>query len=172
MHREPAFTLSGQIFPLKCTSTDNDTRLDISASGFWGGRFEKTYFDVGVFNANAPSYVSSAITSCYRKQEQEKKRKYKERIRMVEQASFMPLVFSCTGGASKLTTTFLKNLSYMISEKSETPYSITVCWIRCRLAFALLRSAVMCLRGCRSRKQQMTPPSSMLSVSAESLLHR
>ena len=73
---------------------------------------------------------------------------------MVEQASFTPLVFSCTGGACKLTATFLKKLSSMISEKSETPYIITVCRIRCRMAFALLRSAVMCLRGCRSRNSR------------------
>ena len=45
---------------------------------------------------------------------------------MAEQASFTPLVFSCTGGASKLTTTFLKKLSSMISEESETPYTVSL----------------------------------------------
>ena len=39
---------------------------------------------------------------------------------MVEQDFFTPLVFTYTGDASKLTTTFLKKLSSMISEKSET----------------------------------------------------
>ena len=29
-------------------------RLDIAANGFWGGTFERTYFDVRVFNPHAP----------------------------------------------------------------------------------------------------------------------
>ena len=29
-------------------------RLDIAANGVWGGTFEKTYFDVRVFNPHAP----------------------------------------------------------------------------------------------------------------------
>ena len=34
---------------------NNDARLDIVAGGLWGGRFERTYFDVRVFNPYAPS---------------------------------------------------------------------------------------------------------------------
>ena len=36
---------------LPLTGNEQDgKRLDIKARGFWGGRFEETFFDVGVFN--------------------------------------------------------------------------------------------------------------------------
>ena len=38
----------------------------------------------------------------------------------------------------------------MIAEKHSKPYSRTMHWIRCRLSFSLLRSAIICLRGSRS----------------------
>ena len=31
-------------------------RLDIAANGFWGGRYERTFFDVRMFNPHAPSH--------------------------------------------------------------------------------------------------------------------
>ena len=38
----------------------------------------------------------------------------------------------------------------MLAEKQGTQYSKTIQWIRCKLSFALLRTAVLCIRGCRS----------------------
>ena len=37
------------------TNVQDGARLDISASGVWGGRFERTFFDVRVFNPLAAS---------------------------------------------------------------------------------------------------------------------
>jgi len=48
--------------------------LDVSANGVWGGRFQKTYFDVRVFNPLAPSNRNQAPAAMYRKYELEKKR--------------------------------------------------------------------------------------------------
>ena len=31
-------------------NTDDGAWLDIAANGFWGGKFERAYFDVRVFN--------------------------------------------------------------------------------------------------------------------------
>ena len=36
-------------------NTKDGARLDIAANGFWGGTYEKTFFDVRVFNSHAPS---------------------------------------------------------------------------------------------------------------------
>ena len=84
VQKEPILQkLTGKILLQKSNSTDDEARLDISACGFWGGRFQKTYFDVRIFNPLAQSYRSSAISSLYRKQEQEKKRKYEAQIRRV-----------------------------------------------------------------------------------------
>ena len=35
--------------------SDDGARLDIAANGFWGGRSERAFFDVRVFNPHAPS---------------------------------------------------------------------------------------------------------------------
>lgn len=47
--------LSGECFHLRSTNQDNQARLDVAASGIWGGRFERTFIDVQVFNPMAPS---------------------------------------------------------------------------------------------------------------------
>ena len=58
--------LTGELLPQKSNSTDDEDRLKLSASGFWDSRFQKTYFDVRIFNPHAQSYRSSAISSLYR----------------------------------------------------------------------------------------------------------
>ena len=63
---------------------------------------------------------------------------------------FLPLVFSTTGGMEMIATVVYKRLASMISEAHGKPYSKTMQWIRCKLSFSLLRSAIMCLCGSRS----------------------
>ena len=69
---------------------DNGARLDIAVHGFWGGRFEKAFLDVRVFNPCARSNQQVSLASVYRRHEQEKKRQYKQRIREVEHSTFTP----------------------------------------------------------------------------------
>ena len=69
----------------------------------------------------------------------------------------------------KLTDTFIEQLSTMTSEKSNLPYSITTNWIQCHVTFALVRSAVMCLRGCRA-KPVSSKQDNILLAAAESQL--
>ena len=147
-HLEP---LQGEQFRSASTATTDGARLDISASGFWGGRFERTFFDVQVFNPNVQSNVLSSLPSLYRRHERQKRAKYEQRIRDVERSTFCPLIWSTSGGAGPAATCFLKRLADKLSERTEEPYSTTMGWLRCRLGFALTRSAVMCLRGSRSR---------------------
>ncbi|XP_062508509.1 uncharacterized protein LOC134184780 [Corticium candelabrum] len=109
VHKEPVLQpLNGEVFQKRCTTSDENARLDIAVSGFWGGHFQRTFFDVRVFNPNASSYKSVQIPSLYKRQEQEKKRRYEERINNVELSSFTPIILACTGGCSKLTSIFLK----------------------------------------------------------------
>ena len=51
-HLQP---VTGEKFILTSSNIEDGARLDISANGFWGGRCEKTYIDVKVFNHHAPS---------------------------------------------------------------------------------------------------------------------
>ncbi len=132
------------------SNVQEGARLDIAANGFWGGRFERTYFDVRVFNPHAKSHRQSSLSTCYRKQEGIKKRAYEQRIREVEHSSFTPLVFSATGGMANEATAFYKRLASCLATKWDQSYSSTMSWLRCRLTFSLLRSAIQCIRGTRS----------------------
>ena len=111
---------------------------------------EKTYFDVRVFNPYAPSNKNQTPSACYRKHKREKKRAYDQRVREVEHSSFTPLVFSATGGMGREATCFYKRLASMLANKWDQPYSTTLWWLRCRLTFSLIRSAIQALRGARS----------------------
>ena len=133
--------------------TTDGARLDIAASGFWGGRYEMTFLDVRVFNPYVPSNRQTTIDKCFRKHEMEKKRTYEQCVREIEHASFTPLVLSASGGLTKEATNFYKCLASKLAEKWTIHfYSLTMNWLRCTLSFALLRSAIQCVQGARSTR--------------------
>ena len=125
-HLQP---LSGETMPLRSANTDDNSRLDIAAHGFWESRFERAFFDVRVFNPCAQSNRQTSLLSTYRRHEQEKKRQYDQRIREVEHSTFTPLVLSTTGGMGRAATSFYKRLVAMLSEKRDVPYSKMIGWI-------------------------------------------
>ena len=104
-------------------------RLDIAANGVWGGIFEKTYFDVRVFNPHAPSNRHTNPQSTYRKHEQIKKRAYEQQVREIEHATFSPLVLSATGSLAREATTFYKRLASMLASKWDQTYNSTLGWL-------------------------------------------
>lgn len=163
--------LTGEHFRRRTTNTDDHARLDIRARGFWGGRFEVAFFDVRIFNPTAPSNRSRPLPSVYRSQERQKINLYEERVREVERGSFTPLVFSTTGGVSKLTSVFLRTLASKLAEKRDVPYSTLICWLRTVLNFSLLRAAVMCLRGSRSSSRRLVCETEHLPLLAVSEAH-
>ncbi len=59
-------------------------RRDIAANDFWGGHYERTFFDVRVFNPHAGSNRQTSLAACYRKHEAIKMRAYEQRVREVE----------------------------------------------------------------------------------------
>ena len=143
--------LSGEAQFYRSANVSPDARLDVSARGFWGDRFSRTMFDVRVFHPNAPSSRSASVTSQFVKHEKAKRRQYEQRVRDVEGASFVPLVFSTSGGMARAAVLTFKRLASLLSEKLGLSYSATVNVVRCRLSFALLRSAITALRGSRRR---------------------
>ena len=130
--------------------TEDEARLDIAANGLWGGRYERAYFDVRVFNPFAPSNRLQSLSAVYRKHENLKKRAYQQRVCEVEHASFTPLVLSLTGGLGGNARVCLKRLATLLSNKWDSPYSQTIAWMRVQLSFALLRSSIQCICGARS----------------------
>ena len=134
----------------RTVNREDGARLDVVAENFGGRDRQRTFFDVRVFNPFAPSHLNTPLPQCYRQNEQEKRRAYEQRIREIEHGSFCPLVFSTSGGMGITTTIVYKRLAELIAAKQSKPYSKTMNWIRCKLSFSLLRSAVMCIRGSRS----------------------
>ena len=82
-HLQP---LSGETLQYKTANRDDNARLDIAANGFWGRRFERSYFDVRIFNPNAPS--NQPLHSAYRRHYKEQRREYQQRVHEVENVSY------------------------------------------------------------------------------------
>ena len=141
--------LSNEQMRLKSANIDDGARLDVIAEDFWGTR-QRAFFDVRVFNPFAPSLRNTSIVTLYRQKEQEKRRSYDERIREVEHGSFAPLVFSTSGGMGPAAQVVYKRIASLIANKQKKHYSLIISYIRCKITFSLLRSAIMCLRGCRT----------------------
>ena len=143
--------LNGEVFRARSTTTSDEARSDIRATGFWTRR-EDAFFDVRVFHANAPSNRTRTLQEACRHHEHLKQLEYEDRIINVDRGSFCPLVFSTSGSVGPLCDRFLKRLAGKISDLDQGHYSEIMAYIRCRISFALLRSAVMCIRGSRSSR--------------------
>ena len=137
--------LSGETMSYQTANSTDGARLDVKAQGFWGCETQCAFFDVRVFNPLAHSYHNTSLANSYRKNEQEKRQAYDQRVREVEHGCFSPLVFSVAGGMGPSATVVYKRLATMISTKFNQQYSQTINWLRCRLTFSLLRSEIMCI---------------------------
>jgi len=105
---------------------------------------------VRVFNSHEPSNCKTSNAACYRRHELEKRRAYERRIIEVEHDSFTPIVLSTSGGWGPLTTVAFRRLAGPLSIKHSQPYSTTLGFMRCKIAFSLIEPTIMCLRGARS----------------------
>ena len=130
-----------------------DARLDVHARGFWE-RQRSAFFDIRVCHPNAESYKELTPKQIYRMHENEKKRLYNRRVVEIEQGTFTPLVFTTTGGMGEECKRYHSRLAEMIASKKGELYSKTMAWMRTKISFSLIRSALVCLRGTRSRKSK------------------
>ena len=67
----------------------------------------------------------------------------------MEHSTFVPAVFSTTGGMGKSATSLFKRIALLLVEKSGDAYSTIVASLRCQISFSLICSSIMCLRGSR-----------------------
>ena len=133
-------------------NTAPDARFDIVARGFWE-RQRSAFFDVRICHPNADSYRDMDLNQIYGQHETEKKRQYASRILEVERATFTPLVFSTTGGMAMECKRYHSRLAELVATKKGKSYVTTTSWIRARVSFALLRSALLYLRGSRATRR-------------------
>ena len=126
-HLQP---LTKELLQYRTANVKDDASLNIAANGFWGGRFEKAFFDVRIFNPCTQLNHQSSLQATYKKHEQLKRRHYDQRVREIEHGTFTLLVLSTTGGMGKAATTFYKRLASFLSDKRDENYSQTMNWLR------------------------------------------
>ena len=73
----------------------------------------------------------------------------------IEQETFTPLVFTTTGGMADECVKYHSRLAELIANEKGESYSSAISWIRAKVSFAIVRSAILCLRGSRSRRRQL-----------------
>ena len=129
-----------------------EARLDVHCRGFW--ERQRAFLDIRVCHPNADSYKELSPKQIYKLHEDEKKRKYASRIIEVENGTFTPLVITTTGGMSQECQRYHSRLAGLISSKKQEDYSTAIAWIRTKMSFAILRTALVCLRGTRSRRRK------------------
>mgnify|MGYP006973416841 FL=1 len=125
---------------------------DIHARGFWESQ-RSALFDVRVCHPVTESYSRSSSRSkyIYRLHENKKKRQYSIRVLDIEHGTFIALIFTTTGAMGKECLNYhSRQAAELIAIKKVEDYAKTVFWIRARTSFALLRSAIICLRGTKS----------------------
>ena len=132
------------------TNTEDNARSDVSARGIFSGH-EVTFFDVRISNPNAPSYRSLSLNDVYKKNENEKMKAYSDRIIQVEKGSFVPLVYTTTGGMGPQCTKTHKRIAELFAEKKNERYADVMNHIRTRLRFSLLKSVLIAVRGARGK---------------------
>ena len=133
-------------------TTDDGARLDFKANGIWVSKFNKTYFDVKIFNPLATSCLESSIKT-YRYHDSIEKNKYEQRIIEVEKATLCPLGFVCKGGTGPSASKALKQLASKLSARKEDSYTDAILFPRTKISFALLKNSMLCIRGSRTLRQ-------------------
>ena len=126
----------------RSASTHDEARLDFSARGFWQ-RGERAFFDVRVFNPFAPTHMNQDLDKAFAANEREKKIRYNLRVVDIEHGSFTPLIFTPYGGYSRETDACISKLASKIAEKRFINNSIVTLWLRSKISFLLLRSAIL-----------------------------
>ena len=86
-----------------------------------------------------------------------KRTQYNERVREIENASFTPLVFSTNGATGEDATHFHKVLAEKLSERTKSSYVEAITFIRKRISFTIIRTALIALRGKRKNIMRTTP---------------
>ena len=134
---------------LKTANTNDESRLDIKARGFWR-RGKTAFFDIRVTHVNSRTNKDLETNIIFRTHELAKRREYLERVLHVEHGSFTPLVFGTNGGIGEESKRFVASPAHQLSVKQNETYAAVITWLRTRLSFEILRSALLCVRGSRT----------------------
>ena len=140
--------MKGESFDNRTTTTQNEAKLDIKANSLWETRFNRTSFDVNVFNPHA-KFCPRTIKVAYKFYAVQWRLKYEQWI-VENEKSFNQLLFVTTGGAAPTASNVMSRLAFILIGKSEDTYAEVMCYIRTKVNLALLKGSVLCLRECHS----------------------
>ena len=163
--------LDNERFNLRSANTSPEARLDMKADGFWS-RGATAFFDVRVTHVNSKCNQGRPTQMIFKEHENEKKRKYQQRVLDVEMGTFTPLVFGTNGGMGIECQMFVKQLAEKLAEKDRERYSVVIAWLRTRLSFEILRAVHVSVRGTRLpfyRKQSEVVHDFTLNVEADGI---
>ena len=123
-----------------------NARLDVHCRGFWE-RQRAAFFDIWyvtqmrTHTKNLPQNRSISCTKM-------------TRVTEVEKGTFTPLVITTTGGMANECLRYHSRLAELIAAKKQETYSKTISWIRAKVSFEILRSALLCIRGSRAKRRR------------------
>jgi len=122
---------------------------DLCVRGAWEPQTE-AFFDIRVVDTDARSYRARTPHDVLSTAKGEKKCKY---LRACQDwhATFTPLCVSVDGMLSSEAEFFVRRMSAFLAAKWERPYSVMIGWVRAHLSFAILRGALLCVRGSRTK---------------------
>jgi hypothetical protein len=153
----PLVPVDGEVMRYRSANVQQDARSGVRVRGFWTEQ-RNAFFDMRVFYPFASSYRRQKLSDLHRNAEKAKKREYGQRVAEIEDADFTPMVMSSTGGMGAEMQIALKHLANKIAEKRKARYPLIVTLLRRKMAFAMMRSALVCLRGSRSRHPRWVGP--------------
>ena len=88
-------------------------------------------------------------------QEREKKKKYLNNC-LQQRRTFTPFVVSSDGLLGREAKSLIKQLSVLLTEKWNKPYSVVCGIIRSRISIAIVRASHQCIRGSRIPARSMS----------------
>ena len=120
----------------------------MKAGGFWTPGVT-AFFDVRVTHVNSRSNQGKYTATVFKEQENQRKRKYNQRVIGAEMGTFTPLVFGTNGSKGLDCQNFLRTLANKLSTKNNEHYACVISWLRIQLSFAILRTVHRYDRGSR-----------------------
>ena len=117
---------------------------------FWGRQLDCAFFDVSIFTLLHSPIAMLPWTLFISDTNVRNATSTGSECMMWNMLRFTPLVFSTSGGTSRLTNTFLKHLASHLVEKHDEPYNSTMACQRTEISFCLLQAAILCICDARS----------------------
>ena len=100
-----------------------------------------------VCHPNVDTYIHHSQSKYTRCTNKKKKRQYATQVLEIEKGTFTPLVFTTTGGMREDCLRYHSRLAELLAMKKGEDYAKTMNWIRVKISFSLISSALVYLRA-------------------------